>query len=347
MRQRYPRLAESILLDLPRAETPLDTVQALVARGAWEEARQAAQDWQAQDPQNPQASALLAFLLLPDPAALPLLQIAAAQNHPWQAVSAKLLSLVQVPHFTALDVALRLVEAEQWPYAERLLTLYLEENTLDALAFAYRGYTLDQQGRNGLADLQTAQALQPDLALPYYFLGLHYRQRKIYDLSLQAFLDAHLLDPQNPALAAEVAFAHQNNDNFVLAAEWYTLAVALAPQDERFAAAQAAFYADTGYQPREAFTLISPLAATYADNPSLRASWGRILALNGQQNEARRVLEAALALQPDAPRTHYFLALTLEALDEDSLALTHFVRAASVDSSFQAAARLGIQRLGG
>ena len=200
--------------------------------GDWEGAAHTLQSVLAINPEQPQANLWMGLFLIPDPEAQPFIEKATASEGIQQRTAAAVLGIIQIPDYSVRDVALRLVEFEEYAFAESLFTRQIEADNLDALSFAYRGFVRDQLGKDGLNDIQTAIALEPVFSLPYFMLGLHYRQHGDFDQSLQAFLDAHLLDPENPALTAEVASAYQLNDNLELAAEWYALTVSLASDDD-------------------------------------------------------------------------------------------------------------------
>jgi tetratricopeptide (TPR) repeat protein len=313
----------------------------------------AAQDWQAlqhtligllaDNPDQPIANAWMGYSLIPSEEAIPYLQRAAALG---DAQAASILGIILVEGYTPRDVALRLLEAEEWAFAERLFGLQLQEDNLDALSYAYRGLARDQLGRNGYDDIQTAIALEPASGIAYYALGMHYRLRDVFDKSLQAFEDAYLLEPRNPAFAAEVAIAYQLTDQLSEAEDWFTVAVSLAPDDERFASLLAAFYADTDYLgDQNIVSLVQAMTVLFPDNASLQTSWGRILFRVGDSQSAEAAFQKALSLTPNDPRTHLYYAEYLESGGNPEDALEHYFLVVSTENPYAEIARIAIRRL--
>lgn len=339
---------------LARLSPPDERTVPLLLRAAQEQI--AAQEWDALaqtlaqvlalEADHPEANFWMGLLQVSGGDPLGYLEKAAAAAGPYQATAAAILGIVRLPDYALRDVALRLIESGEWAWAERLLTLQLGRDSLDALSYAYRGFARDQQGRDGLADIQTAIALDPALPLAFYMLGLHYRGSGEFDLSLQAFLDAHLLDPQNPALAAELAAAYQLNDDLPSAEAWFKEAARLAPDDERFIGLLVAFYADTGYQVAEnGYAVVEKAANDYPENVSIQTSWGRVLFLADDFERAKEVYEKTLTLAPSDPRLRYYYGELLERQGDTVAALEQYFGVAQGDSPYREAAQQGIARL--
>lgn len=297
-------------------------------------------------PDDALANLRLGLLMLPAPDAFLYLERAAAIVGPIQAAAASLYGVVQLADYAPRDVALRLLEIEEWPLAEYFLTQQITLDNLDALSYAYRGFVRDQQKRDGLSDIQTALALDPGLAIGYYMQGLHHRTREAFDLSLQSFMDAALLDPDNPAFAAEVAEAYRLNGDYEQAEEWFVRGTALADGDARFVALQAAFYADNEYALAErGRERVAIAAESFPDAPQIQASWGRVLMLTGEVESAVTVLELALALDTQSPRTRLYYAEALERAGSRERALEFYAALSISEGDYQEAAQRGVLRL--
>jgi len=339
--------AARLTADAPSASVLLQNAQTQAAAGDWLALAETYAGILQSDPQNQTANFGMALLQVPQGDPLPYMQRAAALAGEHQASAAALLGILQVEGYTPRDVALPLVERGEFAHAERLLSLHIEQNNLDALAYAYRGFARDQLGRDGLPDIEQALALEPTAPIPFFMLGMHYRQAESFDLSLQAFLDAHLLAPQNPALAAEVAAAYQLNDDLQLAETWYQLAVELAPTDSRFAGLLAAFYAETAFNLEpNGVPFVRQAAADYPDQATLLASWGRVLYHSGDFEGAAAALEAALGVAPQDFRARFFRAELLERQGQRETALEDYFYLARSENSYQEAAQRGVLRLG-
>ena len=77
--------------------------------------------------------------------------------------------------------------------------------------------------------------------------------------------------------------------------------------------------------------LVRRASQAVADQPVYFAFEGQILFELGQSDDARRVLERAVAMDPDAPHALYHLALVLERLESAEASEPLFVRANALD----------------
>lgn len=136
----------------------------------------------------------------------------------------------------SLRVGLALADSELWAYAELAFS-----SSADPLANAYAGLVRDMQGKDGSAQIQTALALLPQSAQAHFIHGLHLRLKFDFDASLEAITQAVALDPENPALYAELGRAYQLLGDFASAERWLKFAVSL---DSSFQAMLDSFYAD-------------------------------------------------------------------------------------------------------
>lgn len=298
------------------------------------------------NPTHGEANLWLALLTLPQSQGMAYLQTASSTAHPRQSLAAALLGVVSVEGYQPFDVAIRLVEVGEWVFAERFLTEQIEQNSLDARAFAYRGFVRDNMGEDGLADIQQALALEPTQWLGFYMLGMHERLNGNTADSLTAFQDAYVFAPENPALAAEVATGFQLMGNFEQADEWYRLAVSLAPEDVRFASLQAAFYAENSYLlDGRGMEVILATAEKYPDDAHVQASLGHAYFQLGQLAEANSVLQTALLLAPNDPRTRYFLGNVAERQNERGLAIEHYRVVVQTENPYADLARTALGRL--
>lgn len=298
------------------------------------------------EPDHQQANFWMGLLLLPDTSALPYLQTAAGLEGDDQANAASILSIAQIPGYQPRDMALHLVQMGLWGFAERLFTMQIEQDNLDAFSFAYRGYVRDQQSKDGLSDIEMALALDPGLALGYYMLGLHERQADNLDDSLNAFLEATLLDPYNPALAAELATAYRLNSALPLAEEWYIKAASLAPEDQRFIGLLAAFYAENGYKlDGVGMEFLQQAAEEYPENPDLLTSLGAAQLVIEDIQGAEDSLQAAFLLAPRDPRVRYFMGQLMVAQRNRVEAISHFFFVTQTENPYTAAAQDAIEQL--
>lgn len=329
-------------LDPTRAEASPETLDVLLVDGDWVRLESVLASRLRLNPENARVNLYLG--LLREDASY--LERATEGRDSYARLAAQILSLQAVSANTSLDTALRLIEAEEWAFAERFLNDYLAGEPLSALGFAYRGFVRDQLGRDGYEDIQQAIALDPALSLAYYMLGLHYRARDDLDRSLNAFSDAHLLESENPAYCAELAIAYQMNDEYALAEDWYSQAVRLAEDDPRFVRLKAAFYADTEYQlTTDALPFFEAVLEAEPDDSALQISWGRVLFHLTRFEESEAVLREVLGLEPNNLQAQYYLAETLERLARRGEALEIYFRLSQTDNPYRLQAQRGAARL--
>ncbi len=238
----------------------------------------------------------------------------------------------------------------EWPFAERVLQMALDMNAVNPTALVYRGFVRDQQGRDGLPDIEAARAMSPNDPVVYYMLGMHWRLAGESHAAFEAFERAYWLDPENPALAAEVGISWQELSEFTLAEEWLRRAVELAPDDVRWQTMLATFYADTGFHlDLIGLPYIQDVAARVPGEVSVRASLGWAYAQTGDLTRAYDELSAAIGLDPANSRARYYFGAILEQRGDIEGAVDSYwfvVDKSGVESGFGLLAVRALQRLG-
>ncbi len=171
------------------------------------------------------------------------LQLAARDNQ-FQPVTTQLIPLLNEPSDVsrAMQMGAVLASAKLWPAAEYVFQYAASLSPKLAVALAYTGLARDQQGKNGRSQIDQAVALAPDNAQVRYLQGLHLHLVGDEDTSLIALQQATILDPLNPAFAAELATTYDRMGDAVQAEYWYKAAVTLSNNDPRFQAFLTAFY---------------------------------------------------------------------------------------------------------
>lgn len=297
-------------------------------RQDWEAVRASIQKILSLDPQDSWANYQLGLLLaIDDPASATNYLTAVATNPTYASDATRINQLVttrnaedMATYFRSLGLAL--VDIQAWFYAEHAFDSSLALDGVDWFSFAYRGYVRDKHGGDGLNDLETSVGLAPNTALPYYFLGLHYRDTTPQDFTKahDAFATAFLLEPRNPAFAVEIAQTYQFQSQYELAAEWYAIAISNDPSNSQWASLQAAFYADSEYLlDEEGLGLIEDAYRLAPQDASILASLGRAYYVKNDFTQARQYLEEAVQRDPNDPRARYYFA-TLLAREGDTVA---------------------------
>ncbi len=208
--------------------------------------------------------------------------------------------------------------------------LKLEPTYVEALAFY--GLARDQVGEDGSAELQYAIEEAPNAALPHIFLALHWLQASQPERARQELEVAATLDPENPAIAAELGTAYALLGDIQAAKAAYLHATQVAPQDPRFWITLAQFSLNHEI---EIATLGLPAArnAVVLD-PEDPAAWdflGYAHTLLENPILAERTLWKAISLRPTRAATQFHLGLFHQMQGDTSRAYAAFEMAALLD----------------
>jgi tetratricopeptide (TPR) repeat protein len=241
---------------------------------------------------------------------------------------------------TSMQVGSALSELELWDYAELAFQHSYDLNPEMTEALAYVGLARDRQGRDGSGFIE--QAIQLDTQNPQvrYLQGLHLRETGDDEGSLQAFIQAAVLDPQNPAIYAELGGAYRSLGDLQRAEYWLKMAVALSGNDAQFQELLALFYAEEATNlTSEGMAVLGETAGLLPNNPDVKASFGWALHSIGETQAGLAEIDAALAIMPNNARGLYYKAqIKLEsgALEE---AVPLLERLADMPSPYQDEAR--------
>ncbi len=168
----------------------------------------------------------------------------AARDTQFQSVAQQLIPLLSESSDIrrAMKVGTVLVTAKLWPNAEYVFQYAASFSPSLPEVLAYAGLARDQQGKNGRPQIDQAVAVAPNNAQVRYLQGLHLHLVGDETNSLIALQQAAVLDPLNPACAAELAVTYDRAGDAVKAEYWYKAAVTLSNNDPRFQALLTAFY---------------------------------------------------------------------------------------------------------
>ncbi len=329
---------------------------AALSRQAWDEAQVALERLVVADANDGRALFQLGALIAPvDPdRAVLLLQDALAFPTwalPAQTVLDTLYAFDALPLTEArTGVGLALVWLGNWPLAEHALVQAVAVNSVNFTALGYLGFVRDQQGRDGLTDLESALAMAPADPTLYYLLGLHWQNAGNEPAAYDALLQAHALDPGNPALIAEIGASLQRQGDLASAEAWYQQAMAVSPDDATWKGLLAAFYADSEIELNDdRVQFVKDVAALMPFEPDTTTSLGWVYYRIGEYDNAYEALSTAIQLDPSLARTRYYFGAVLEHLgDRDGAAdsFRYVVDQVGSDSGFGLLASRGLARLG-
>lgn len=308
---------EQALAELPDEDVLLARLaNAYEATGQWEKAAEMLnRRWQAgsRDPATLYRLALITVATAPADSIAPL-TVAAEVPSDYSETARFLRSAVQqaqaegLPAYTFGRVGYELVQLKEWALAEHALAQAVSLDPSYADAHAYLGLAQDAQGRDGQASYERAVQLASQSPLVHYLLGLHYRSRGESAKALPYLKTAQQLDPQNPAIAAEIGGAYAAQNDLLNAEIAFARAVELAPGDAQFWLLLARFYVDNEFKVAELGLPAARQAAGLDETSALAAdAHGYALVVTGDFVNGQKALERALALDPNLPSAYYHL----------------------------------------
>jgi tetratricopeptide (TPR) repeat protein len=241
----------------------------------------------------------------------------------------------------SMRVGTALAESGLWSYAELAFRHAADLNAPYAEALAYVGLARDRQGKDGRVWMAQAVELEPHNALVRYLHGLHLRAAGDPAASLQALILATALDPQNPALYAELGEAYRLVNDPESAERWLRMAVVVAGDDApRFQRLLGLFYAEEAYAlDAGGLDTLQDMTVLLPNDPDVRAGFGWALYTMGETEAALAQLDRALEIDPNNPRTLYYKGRVWLEADNPEGGVRLLERVAGSESPYQAEAR--------
>lgn len=163
----------------------------------------------------------------------------------------------------SMRVGTLLATYNYWAEAEYIFTVVASTPPVLPDALAYAAVARDQQGKDGALQMEQAVNLAPQNAQVRYLQGIHLRMTGDSEGSLAALKLSVMLDPLNPAYAAEMAAAYERLGDAITAEYWYKAAVTLSNNDPRYAALLTTFYS----QPSLTIVTATPIPALPGSAP--------------------------------------------------------------------------------
>jgi len=298
-----------------------------------------------------------AILAITDPASAPAhLEVAAALDESVKPLADSLKKAVAAgldsddPAYNAGVIGYTLVGLQEYALAKQSLLNAITAKPDFAQAHAYLGLAEDRLGNNGLYAYQRALALDDNLALSHYLLGLHYRRQRDNAQAIPALKRAFELDPSYASAAAELGSAYVEEADLQTAELWYAQAVNIAPDDASFWLLLAQFYLDNELKVAEAGLPSAQQAAALApESAAALDAVGYGYYLLGQFDLAEPELLKAQALDSRSAKVYFHLGLLYLDTDRPTEAKFALETTIGLDpegplagSALTAMARLGI-----
>lgn len=203
-----------------------------------------------------------------------------------------------------------LASVDEWALAQQAFAQAVGVRPDYAEGWAWLGEAEQHLGRDGIAELRHAEALNPHSALVQVFLALYHQRQGRASLAVEHLRRAVDLEPENAAWQAALAEAYVQAGDLPPALEAYQQAAQKAPQDPQYWRMLAVFCATYEYRLAEVGIPAArqALKLTPEDARALDAMGQVYLAL-GNAAQAETHFLQALESDPDLPEAHLHLAI--------------------------------------
>lgn len=237
-------------------------------------------------------------------------------------------------------VAAALARLKQYQYAEWAFQYAADLNYPFPEALAYAGWMRDIQGKDGSAAIAQALQLNPNSPDVWMVQGMHLRLRQDFAGSELALMKALTLDPQNPAIHAELGATYRATGQLEDAAYWLQSAVEVSDNAPALRDLLLQFYADEAYfLPDEALAQLSQHSGEQPNSPEVLSAYGWALHLTGDSALGLAKIDEALALDPNNARTLYDKARVLLEMNRPEEARPLLERVATGESPYADSAK--------
>lgn len=302
----------------------------------WTDAVNALQRLTALQPSESWARLQLGLLLaVVDPLAAQTHLAVAAQVPGYDAIAGELLRIMADAPDDLLRIGLVLMEHDYDSHAELAFRQAAVVNYPAPTALAYQALVRLWQGKDAQDAINRALLLGQDVPQVQYVYGLILREQGYYEASRNAFAAAISLDPDNPAYYAELSSAYRLLFDYEQAEYWLRVAVATSGNAPQFQELLAVFYAQEGYRlPPESLESARDAQAALPNDPDLLAGFAWAMHTLGDTSQALRDIDTALSLAPENPAANYYKARILADEGDLQEALRLMERAAASNSDY-------------
>ncbi len=216
----------------------------------------------------------------------------------------------------------------EWRLARIAFDEAARRDEKNAEAWAWLGEASQQVGLEGVEQLERAFELNPGSSTVRGLRGLYYQRTGNYREALTEFQTAATLEPDNGMWHISLGETHAKLGDLIRALEEYQKATTFAPEDPGTWRLLAIFCAQNNVNVRDVGVPAAQKAVVLdGDDPLSLDVLGWLLTLDARYEEAERMLNRALELDPQNSSAHLHLGMLYLQLNDGALAYDHLIRA--------------------
>jgi tetratricopeptide (TPR) repeat protein len=229
--------------------------------------------------------------------------------------------------FVIIGRGLGLVSEWQLASATFEEAVKLDEKNAEAWAWLAEAHQQMNWG-GGETALDSALRLNPNSPTVRGLRGLYFQRTGNFREALTEFQTAAALEPDNPAWPVSIGESHAKLGDLIDALDAYQKATTLAPEDPGYWRLLAIFCAQNNVNVRDVGVPAAQKAVVLAgeDAASLDVL-GWLLLLDTRYEEAKRMLNRALELDPRNGSAHLHLGMLYMQTNDRASAYDHFIQA--------------------
>jgi tetratricopeptide (TPR) repeat protein len=216
----------------------------------------------------------------------------------------------------------------EWRLARIAFEEAVRSDEENAEAWAWLAETNQQVGLEGMEQLDQAFQLNPDSSTVRGLRGLYYQRTGNYQEALTEFQTAATLEPENGMWHVSLGETHAKLGDLIRALEAYQKATTFAPEDPGYWRLLAIFCAQNNVNVRDVGVPAAQKAVVLdAEDGASLDVLGWLLTLDARYQEAERMLNRALELDPQNSSAHLHLGMLYLQTNDRVLAYDHLLQA--------------------
>jgi tetratricopeptide (TPR) repeat protein len=246
-----------------------------------------------------------------------------------------LASLKDSPSERLVTIGRGLGLVNEWELALAAFDEAVKADENNAEAWAWLAEANQQTGGSeALTHLERALNLDPNSPTVRSLRGLYFQRVGNNRDALAEFQAAAKLDPQNPATFISLGDAFALNGDLILGLQSYQYATTLAPDNAEYWSLLASFCGQNSINIADVGIPAAHQAMSLSkEDPAVMDVLGWLLLLNGQTNDAERILLRALELDSNDASAHFHLSVLYLQTGNRVSAYDHLVKARDLGSA--------------